>query len=157
MPAFHMSDKELEKLLAEGQHSILYANSLSLNVPVAVKKEVGHRRGKYNAVKKVVDGITFDSTGEADRYSELKFQTATGIISHEKTWLQVPFELLPKEGKQQAITYRVDFVYTCNGVLVAEDFKGFETPAFKMKAKLFRAQYRDYVLWVNKDKRAVYG
>jgi len=38
MPAFHMSDKELEKLLAEGQHSILYANSLSLNVPVAVKK-----------------------------------------------------------------------------------------------------------------------
>lgn len=38
MPAFHMSDKELEKLLAEGQHSIMYANSLSLLVPYEVKK-----------------------------------------------------------------------------------------------------------------------
>lgn len=38
MSAFHMSDKEFQKLLAEGQHSIMYANSLSLLVPHEVKK-----------------------------------------------------------------------------------------------------------------------
>lgn len=149
MSVFRMSDKELRALLRQGQHSVLYDASVSTRAEPK-------RRSKYNATKATVDGITFDSKGEAARYSELKFQASLGIITHEDDWLQVPFELLPADGKRRAIVYRADFVYACNGALVAEDFKGFEPPAFKLKAKLFRAQYRDYVLFVNKDKRAVF-
>lgn len=157
MSVYRMSDKELEMLLKDGQHSVLYENSLSLNLALEIRQETSHRRGKYNAVKKEVDGIMFDSKGEADRYMMLKFQASLGIISHEEEWLQVPFELLPQEGKQKPIVYKVDFVYRVEGVLIAEDFKGVETPAFKLKAKLFRSQYKNYVLWINKDKEAVYG
>ena len=150
------SDQWLDALLQEGQHSIIGEMSLSMCVPVVERHEFAKRRGKYNATKKEVDGIVFDSTGEANRYSELKYQAAMGIISHKEQWLQVPFELYPADDKQRAITYKVDFLYTCNGVTVAEDFKGFETPVFRLKAKLFRAQYRDMVLWINRDKAAVY-
>ena len=154
---FRLSDKELNTLLKQGQHSILYSNSLSLNLNPDVRNETNQRRGKYNAIRKEVDGITFDSSGEAARYSALKWQTELGLIQHDDKWLQVPFTLLPADGKQRAITYRVDFVYRCGDVLVAEDFKGFETATFKIKAKLFRSQYSEYDLWINKDKGAVYG
>ena len=38
------------------------------------------KRNKYNAVKKEIDGITFDSAKEAKRYSELKFMAAASKI-----------------------------------------------------------------------------
>ena len=38
------------------------------------------RRGKYNARKVEIDGITFDSLKEANRYSELKLLEKAGLI-----------------------------------------------------------------------------
>lgn len=156
MAVYRMDDKELENLLAEGQHRVLYENSLSINLSPEIKQDTVKRRGKYNAKKKEVDGILFDSTGEAGRYVQLKFQASLGLITHDEKWLQVPFELLPQDGKQRPIIYRVDFLYRVGDILVAEDFKGLETPTFKMKAKMFRSQYKEYVLWVNKDKGAIW-
>lgn len=40
MSVFRLSDKELETLLAEGQHSVLHEVSLSLNVPASAKKAI---------------------------------------------------------------------------------------------------------------------
>ena len=99
---------------------------------------------KYNSRKAVVDGITFDSGREAERYSQLKLLQRAGKISWLR--LQVRFELLPaqyeeteavyirgakkgqpKRGKciEKAVIYIADFVY-CDeyGRTIVEDAKG---------------------------------
>ena len=50
---------------------------------------------KYNAVKVNVDGITFDSKKEAERYSELKLLERCGAISDLE--LQVEYKLIPSQ------------------------------------------------------------
>lgn len=94
--------------------------------------------GKYHAKKTVVDGITFDSKKEANRYIVLKRQEMAGTISDLK--LQVRFELLPtiklpgetlrKKG------YIADFTYRYDGKLIVEDVKGFKTPIYSLKKHL---------------------
>lgn len=99
---------------------------------------------KYRAKKAVVDGITFASRKEAERYKTLKMLERTGQI--KKLRLQVPFELQPSfrfNGKQvRAIKYIADFVYeapdeTGRTVQVVEDTKGFKTDVYEIKRKLF--------------------
>jgi hypothetical protein len=122
-------------------------------------------RSKYGARKTVVDGITFDSKKEADRYRELKLLERAGEICCLR--LQVPFELIPaqyeetgevytkgknkgkpKRGKciEKAVTYIADFVYYNSDATVrtVEDVKGMRTPVFIIKRKLFRWRYPDY-------------
>lgn len=104
------------------------------------------RYSKYGAVKTEVDGITFDSKFEANRYVELSILEEGGFISDLK--LQQEFELQPKfkdrEGNTvRAIKYIADFTYFEDGVLVAEDTKGYETPDFKLKRKMFLYKYPD--------------
>ena len=105
---------------------------------------------KYRAKKTVLDGITFDSKKEAERYAELKLLLKSGEISDLRT--QVEYELLPNQygtstitprGKtkrgpllERAVKYRADFVYTENGVTVVEDVKGFKTKEYIMKRKM---------------------
>jgi hypothetical protein len=68
---------------------------------------------KYHNKKTVVDGITFDSKHEADRYIELSMLLKAGEISDLR--LQVPFELIPTiriNGETLRSTkYLADFVY----------------------------------------------
>lgn len=93
-------------------------------------------QSKYHNKKTTVDGITFDSRREADRYCELKLLLMAGLISDLK--LQVPFELVPKSSKGRAIKYIADFVYTDNktGETVIEDVKGIKTAVYKLKKRL---------------------
>ena len=122
-------------------------------------------RSKYGARKTVVDGITFDSKKEANRYRELKLLERAGEICCLR--LQVPFELIPaqyeetgevytkgknkgkpKRGKciEKAVTYIADFVYYNSDATVrtVEDVKGMRTPVYIIKRKLFRWRYPDY-------------
>lgn len=121
-------------------------------------------RSKYGARKTVVDGITFDSKKEADRYRELKLLEKAGEICNLR--LQVPFELIPaqyeetgevytkgvnkgkpKRGKciENAVVYYADFVYQNMGSdRIVEDVKGIRTPVYIIKRKLFRWRYPDY-------------
>lgn len=122
-------------------------------------------RSKYGARKTVVDGITFDSKKEANRYLELKLLERAGEICNLR--LQVPFELIPaqyeetgevytkgankgkpKRGKciEKAVNYIADFVYYNSDATVrtVEDVKGMRTPAYIIKRKLFRWRYPDY-------------
>ena len=121
-------------------------------------------RSKYGARKTVVDGITFASKKEANRYRELKLLEKAGEICCLR--LQVPFELIPaqyeetgevytkgankgkpKRGKciEKAVTYIADFVYYNSDATVrtVEDVKGMRTPVYIIKRKLFRWRYPD--------------
>jgi len=95
-------------------------------------------RSKYNARKTEMDGIVFDSIREAHRYAELKqLESAGEIIGLE---LQPKFPLVVN-GERIAV-YRADFRYCDSyGHIVVEDVKGFRTPVYKLKKKLFEAIY----------------
>lgn len=123
------------------------------------------RRTKYNSTKVTLDGITFDSRREAQRYAELKLLLRAGQISDLQ--LQVHFELLPaqyeisdavytkgprkgqpKRGRciEKSVVYLADFVYTENGRKIVEDAKGMRTKEYIIKRKLFRLRYgKEYI------------
>jgi hypothetical protein len=103
------------------------------------------KRNKFNAVKTVIDGITFHSKKESVRYSQLKLYEKGGLISDLR--LQVSYELIPKlviNGKtERAIKYIADFVYydTVNKVEICEDVKSIATmtDVFKLKYRLMKS------------------
>ena len=95
---------------------------------------------KYGAVKTTVDGITFDSKREAERWCELRLMERGGLITELKR--QVKVELVPKTDKYREVSYVADFVYRDKktGQVVYEDAKGCKQGAayelFKVKKKL---------------------
>ena len=98
---------------------------------------------KYHSTKTVIDGITFDSKKEADRYAELKLLQKAGQIS--ELILQPEYTLQPqfvRDGKKiQPIKYRGDFAYIEGDKVVVEDVKGFKTKEYAIKRKMFLYQY----------------
>lgn len=100
-------------------------------------------RSKYHAKKTVVDGITFDSRKEADRYLVLKGMEEDGSI--EDLRRQVRYELVPAfdvDGKHyRPVYYVADFVYCEDGREVVEDVKGVRTDVYRLKSKLFARRY----------------
>lgn len=108
---------------------------------------------KYGNRKTTVDGITFDSRREANRYRELKLLERAGVI--QRLELQKKFVLLPaqyenfvrygkkgqrlKDGRrciEKECAYIADFVYTQNGEMVVEDAKGMKTKEYIIKRKM---------------------
>ncbi len=92
---------------------------------------------KYGAEKTTLDGIEFDSKGEANRFAQLKLlERARVILSLSRQ----PRFILCVNG-QEVCEYRADFAYFENGRQVIEDFKGMITPVARLKRKLFIALY----------------
>ena len=104
---------------------------------------MGWRTSKYHAKKTVVDGMTFDSKREADRYLVLKSMEEDGAI--EDLRRQVRYELVPAfdvDGKHyRPVFYVADFVYVEDGKEVVEDVKGMKTDVYRLKSKLFARRY----------------
>lgn len=104
---------------------------------------MGWRTGKYHARKTTVDGITFDSRKEADRYLVLKGMEDDGAI--EDLRRQVRYELVPAfdvDGRHyRPVYYVADFVYVEDGKAVVEDVKGMRTDVYRLKSKLFARRY----------------
>lgn len=100
-------------------------------------------RSKYHATKTTVDGITFDSRNEANRYLVLKGMEEDGIIGNLRR--QVRYELVPAfdvDGRHyRPVYYVADFVYVEDGKDVVEDVKGVRTDVYKLKSKLFAKKY----------------
>lgn len=99
---------------------------------------------KWHNKHVTIDGRTFASEKEGNRYSELKHLLRAGAITSFRC--QVPFVVFDeftKNGiKHQAITYVADFVVDFpNGRTDVEDTKGKPTEVFKLKQKLFEAKY----------------
>lgn len=91
-----------------------------------------------------MDGITFHSRKEANRYVELKLLQKAGEI--ENLMLQ-PRYVLSLPGASNEIVklgvYAADFQYWDNKLKGwhIEDVKGFRTPLYKWKKKHVEAQY----------------
>ena len=89
---------------------------------------------KYRNVKTTVDGITFDSKAEANRYCELRAAKRAGAIQG--------FGIQPSFVLADGVRYRPDFIVCGDGGRVwVEDVKGVETQAFRIKRKLWETQY----------------
>jgi hypothetical protein len=102
-------------------------------------------RRKYGNTRTVVDGITFPSKREANRYGELRVLEQVGGITDLERQVRFAIEV----NGVKVCTYVADFQYreplpdhlgvTGRSELVVEDCKGFRTPEYKLKAKLMRA------------------
>jgi hypothetical protein len=92
---------------------------------------------KYGNKKKAVNGITFHSKKEADRYLDLLLLEKCGKI--ECLMLQLAFPIIINDIK--VFTYKCDFRYVENGEIIIEDVKGFKTAIYKLKKKCVEAQY----------------
>ena len=105
---------------------------------------------KYRNEKTIIDGITFQSKKEANRYFELKMLQKAGEISALE--LQPKYEIIPAvtwNGKQlQARYYIADFQYWQDGNGIVEDVKSEITrknPVYTLKRQLFLLKYPGFV------------
>ena len=94
---------------------------------------------KYHAKRTTVDGITFDSTRESQRYSELKLLERAGEITHLE--LQPRYDIIVND--KNIGFYKADFKYwdVRAGKYIIEDVKGVRTSTYRLKKKLVEALY----------------
>ena len=98
------------------------------------------KRRKDRNRKIVVDGETFDSQKEANRWQELKLMQKAGEIADLKR--QVPYVLIPAQKNERGrviereCKYVADFTYTRFGDTIVEDTKGMRTKEYIIKRKL---------------------
>lgn len=104
------------------------------------------RLSKFKNIKKTIDGITFDSTLEADAYQIIKQWERAGTIVELK--LQPEFTLQesfrdPSGKLHRSIKYRADFSFRHIADLLRTvvDAKGLRTKEFALKEKMFHERY----------------
>ncbi len=109
-----------------------------------------NQTNKYSNTKVWLDNIEFDSKKEARRYSQLKLLIRAKEIMDLK--MQVPFELQEgfrdnQKNWRRPIIYIADFTYIDirTPFLIIEDTKGFRTPDYKIKKKLFLHKYPNII------------
>jgi hypothetical protein len=102
---------------------------------------------KYKNKKTIVDGITFHSKLESDRYVFLKHLQLAGVIGGLQ--MQVRFSICDKFKRNNKSylqsSYIADFTYGEDGKQVVEDVKGFSTDIYELKKKLVLKKYPDIV------------
>jgi hypothetical protein len=108
---------------------------------------------KYGNRKVMVDGLTFDSVREANRWCELKLMQRAGEIKdleRQVKFVLIPAQYTPFVNKKRKLlerecVYIGDFMYwekDDNGwAKVVEDTKGFRTPEYIIKRKLMLKEY----------------
>jgi len=114
-------------------------------------------RSKYGAKPMVVDGIRFDSTKEARRYSELRLLEKAGLIKDLETQPKFPIDVVQlwQEGRWtwatgkpapdliQCGVFTADFRYidTTTGKVVIEDVKSrpTKTTAYRLRKRIVEA------------------
>jgi hypothetical protein len=108
------------------------------------------RTNKFRARKTVLDGLTFASKAEAQRYADLKILLRIGEISGLE--LQPSFDLVVNG--QLVCRYVADFRYrdTATGQVIVEDVKSAptRTPEYRIKRKLMAACHGITVLETGK-------
>ena len=96
-------------------------------------------KNKYNAHKAEYDGIKFDSQFELKCWIYLEELVKEDKISNLKR--QVKFNLIPANSVYRALTYVADFTFFVGNRYIVADSKGFITPEFKIKQKIFFDKY----------------
>ena len=96
------------------------------------------RRSKYNNKRTTIDGITFHSKKEAERFCVLRQEAADGVIHSLR--LQPSFTI--RVNGHLICRYIADFAYTRDGVEIVEDVKSERTrkeSTYRLKNKLMKA------------------
>lgn len=90
---------------------------------------------KYGARATVVNGLRFDSLRERARWNDLK------IMERDKQISGLTFkpEYILIVNNVKVCKMIPDFQYIRKGKKVIEDAKGFRTPVYRLKKKLFEA------------------
>ena len=99
---------------------------------------ISKRGNKYHARRVQMDGCTFDSQAEADRYLALKCAADEGRIERLKVHPRFRLEV----NRVHICDYEADFTYWQDGKLVVEDVKSAVTkklPTYRLKKKLLFA------------------
>lgn len=104
-------------------------------IPDPTKAEITYalygRRSKYSNER--TNG--YASKREANVAAQLQALARGKQITHLKE--QVPFELLPADGRERAVKYIADFTYFDKaGKFNVVDVKGFRTPVYKLKKRM---------------------
>ncbi len=101
------------------------------------------KQSKYRNQRVTIDGISFDSKKEGERYRQLKMLERAGKVSNLA--LQPAFELAPAvsiAGKlKKPLRYVADFSYIKNGKIITEDVKGMKTDVYLIKKHLLKHIY----------------
>jgi hypothetical protein len=110
------------------------------------KLGIAKPKNKYNAKKTIVDGITFDSKKEAEKYQELKLLQRAGEVTDIQ--LQPEFDLVPgfeyRGKKIRGVKYTADFLVTLkNGRKQIIETKGYKTRDYVIRKKLLLLMLRD--------------
>ena len=92
---------------------------------------------KYHAKKTSIDGYTFDSLAEANRYQQLKLLKQAGEI--DELAVHPSFDIVVNGCK--VCKYIADFYYFDHqkGEHIVEDVKGVKTAVYRLKKKLMKA------------------
>jgi hypothetical protein len=100
---------------------------------------------KYRAKPCVIGGIRFASQREGARYLDLLALEKAGEIRELELQPKFPLYVCRRQNGElhQVCIFVADFTYRegPQGILVVEDSKGFRTPVYRLKAKMFEAQY----------------
>ena len=105
---------------------------------------------KYNAKKVTIDGITFASQLEGERFKQLKLlekaDEITGLILQPEFQILHGFVDAETGEKIKSRFYVGDFQYIDNitNKIIVEDTKGMETPEFRLKWSLVKSLYPQY-------------
>lgn len=111
--------------------------------PAAIVSQVAPKQALIRARREFYDGQWFDSATERRHYQALKLREAAGEI--RALTCQVPYDLVVNEVKVGR--YTADFEWTeRDGTVVTADAKGYATPLFRLRAKLFAALYGREIL-----------
>ena len=106
---------------------------------------------KYRAKKTVVDGITFASKLESERYQQLKVLEKAGQITALVLQPEIQIlegKILPETGEKIKSRFYVgDFMYIDENEnkIIVEDTKGVETAEFRLKWALAKSRYPQYI------------
>jgi len=91
-----------------------------------------------NVKKKIYGGKQYDSMFEASVAQELDLRVKAGEVTNWDRQVRISLEV----NGYKVCDYYVDFVaYLSDGTTEYIEAKGFSTPAFKLKWKLFEALY----------------
>lgn len=105
------------------------------------------KRSKYGNTRSTVDGVTFDSQREVNRYCELKLMEAAGLITNLRAHPPaLIIEPKAKDGRRtlRAVKYHPDFDYDELVVgHVVEDVKATvtRTAVFQLKWRLLKGRF----------------
>jgi len=101
------------------------------------------RFNKYGNHKVKINGMTFDSNREYERWCELRLLERAKRITDLQRQVKIPLQDgFTLNGKRyQPITYVADFVYTRDGETIVEDAKGYKTDVYQLKKKMYAFRY----------------